>query len=540
MGHRRGDRSGSGQALTRAFTVPAGNQAFRRRSQLPRAGRGVIFFLALCITGCRPTPPALPSDISLVTIGVPESGASGSGFGIRQFVNLLSLDPFVYAGTDGRATPGLVERWTWETDTRVRLRLRPNVVFHDGTALNAALAATLLRAGVTSQENRALTPALEDIASIEPDGPLDLVLTLVRPSALLLEDLALFMAKDTNIGTGPYRVVPTDNPLELRLERFDQHHRGTPTVAAVVIRPFDTLRTAWSSLLRGEVDVVSNVPADAVEFIRNDDVQVISYSRRYQFVIAFNTGRPALRPAAVRRALNLAIDRGSLTSRVLQAGGTPSTGPVWPGFWAYDDAVQPYTFDPQQAIALLDSAGYRLPREGTGGRAPARLRFTCLLPENFSVYERLALEVQKNLLDIGVDMQIEPVSDQEFLARMATRDFDAIFNDMISGPTPERPYIFWRSARRFRGPYNVFGYENPEVERLFDVLRTSRNDAAVRSATRRLQEAMLNDPPAIFLAWNSRARAIRRDFIIPEGEGDPLNSLWKWTAAPPARVADAR
>jgi ABC-type oligopeptide transport system substrate-binding subunit len=139
--------------------------------------------------------------------------------------------------------------------------------------------------------------------------------------------------------------------------------------------------------------------------------------------------------------------------------------------------------------------------------------------------------VQRNLLNIGVDMQIQSVPAKEFGKRILARDFDAILNDMNSGPTPGRAYVFWRSRRTFQGPYNVFGYENGEAEKLFSVLNTSTNDAAVRSATVRLQQVLLNDPPALFLAWNARARAIRTEFTVPTGTGDPIGSLWKWTPA---------
>jgi ABC-type oligopeptide transport system substrate-binding subunit len=162
------------------------------------------------------------------------------------------------------------------------------------------------------------------------------------------------------------------------------------------------------------------------------------------------------------------------------------------------------------------------------------------VPENFTVYERIALEVQRELLNIGVEMDVRAVPGAEFGARIVKGDFDAILNDMISGPTPARAYLFWRSRRTYKSDYNVFGYENPEAERLFTVLNTTSNDAAVRSATGRLQQVMLNDPPALFLAWSARARAIRRDFVIPDGGGDPLFSLWRWTSGPAVQQAASR
>ena len=83
----------------------------------------------------------------------------------------------------------------------------------------------------------------------------------------------------------------------------------------------------------------------------------------------------------------------------------------------------------------------------------------------------------------------------------------------------------------------MFGYENVESENLFEVLRTSHDESAVRSATRRLQRVMLEDPPALFLAWSERSRAIRRDIVTPKTDAhDVMWTLWRWSRSP-IRVA---
>ena len=38
--------------------------------------------------------------------------------------------------------------------------------------------------------------------------------------------------------------------------------------------------------------MVTDVPPEAVEFIQNDDIQVISFPRGYQYLIAFNSRTP--------------------------------------------------------------------------------------------------------------------------------------------------------------------------------------------------------------------------------------------------------
>ena len=203
----------------------------------------------------------------------------------------------------------------------------------------------------------------------------------------------LFRSDGDNVGTGPFKLVQRDGSGVV-LQRFDRYYLGTPQIAQVNLRPYGTLRTAWTSLLRGDVDMVTDVPQDAVDFIQNGQIEVVSFVRRYQFMIAFNSRKPPFNSVAVRRALNVAVDRKRLIDRVLRGVGEPATGPLWPKHWAYDNSVQPFGFDPQGAQAQLESAGYTLQgQSGPEKLAPARLRFRCLLPANFTLLERIGLEI---------------------------------------------------------------------------------------------------------------------------------------------------
>ncbi len=499
---------------------------------------GVFLLCAVFAVSCtaKSSPPnARPNELR---IGNPESGTEPG----RHTAEALSIESLTQLGADGRPLPKLAESWWWGKDGReLNVNLRPGVQFHDGTPLSAAVAAKILGDAVARPSNQALFTSLTDVIAVRSRGDRQLVFELSQPSAFLPDDLELPLTHDSPlIGTGPYRVVKTDQP-EIVLERFPGYYLGTPEIARVIIRPFDTLRTAWTSLLRGDVDMVTDVPPDTVEFIQNDQVRVISYGRRYQYVVAFNSRKPPFNSALVRRALNTAVDRDALIQNVLQGHGLASTGPLWPSHWAYNSSIASYRFDPGLAVSLLNSAGVKADKRTDGPRA--RFKFTCLIPENFSVIERVALEVQKQLYNVGVDMQFEVVPAKEFGARIQQGRFDAILIDMVSGPTVGRSFIFWRSARHFQG-LNVFGYENVEAERLFDVLRTSTNEIAIQSAFTRFQEILLDDPPALFLAWNERSRAVRRDFEIVQDPvrdpADPVYTITRWRPGPEPRLALAQ
>ena len=437
-----------------------------------------------------------------------------------QLARAITLEGLTQLTTEGRAVPRLAESWTAEHQ-QLRLKLRKNVLLHDGRRLDAQGAAEALATAVANESNRASYPALQDVRGAIPQGNSELILELRGPSPRLPDDLTVLL----DIPAGPYRIVK-DTTLAKEFERFDHYYQGVPGIPRVTIKSFDTMRTGWASLLRGELDMVYDVPADTVQFIRNEDVEVVSVPRAYQYHVTFNSHRGPFKSALVRKALNMAVNRTSLIEKVLHGAGVPSAGPLYPEFWAYDSSLPMYPFDPATASTLLDAAGY--PISTAESRKPAaRFRFVCLLPENFTVWERVALEVQRDLFNVGVDMQFKVVPLTEFSQLIGSGRFEAALINMISGPTPSRPYIWWRSARQFKGR-NVFGYENEEAERQFEVLLRSTNEAAIRSASSKLQKISFDDPPAIFIAWDKRSRAISRRFDWPD-DVDPMFSLWKWT-----------
>jgi ABC-type transport system substrate-binding protein len=153
------------------------------------------------------------------------------------------------------------------------------------------------------------------------------------------------------------------------------------------------------------------------------------------------------------------------------------------------------------------------------------LRFTCLLIDNLALWERMALLVQKQLFDVGVDMQLESLPAEVFNKRVVQGDFDAVFLESIGGTSISKPFSFWYS----QSPVNYFHYHNGATDEALDAIRGAPDDQTYRIAVRRLQQSMIADPPAIFLAWGQTARAVSRRFQVPNTPGsDILASVGSW------------
>ena len=501
--------------------------SIRRRTGLS-SSCGILFFSILVIAGCTGRQDSGSKEQVVLRIGVPEADVSTPDVGLPQVARYFNVEGLTAKAQDGRSVPRLARSWSSTPDgLEWRFVLRDDVVFHDGTKLTAHVARDSLAASLPRPATRELYPGLADVVELKAASDTELVITLKRRSAFLIDDLEFPITRGegkSRVGTGPFKIA-SESANEIVMDRHGSYHQGTPQIDRLVLRPYATLRTAWASLMRQEIDVLWDVSHESAEFVGSRDVEMHSYLRNYVYLVAFNSGSSKLASPAVRRALNAAVDRARLIGATLRGHGLAAYGPLWPHHWAYDASLPGYTFDPSMASSILDAAGLKQSNREGGG---PRLSFECLLPQNYAVLERLGLEVQKQLYDIGVDMQLKAVSTEEFDGRIRKGEFEAVLFPMISAPTFARAYQFWRSTNGFRG-LNVFGYRSAAADRWFDALRYSANEAEFRAATSQLQRTLLEDPPALFLAWQERTRAISRRFDVRVENGrDPILSLWQW------------
>jgi peptide/nickel transport system substrate-binding protein len=178
-------------------------------------------------------------------------------------------------------------------------------------------------------------------------------------------------------------------------------------------------------------------------------------------------------------------------------------------------------FDPAGAGALLREAG------------SGSLAFTCLVPANFSILERVALVVQRQLGDIGVRMRLESLPPDAFNRRILSGHFDAVLISVAGGPSATVFHRLWHSPGD-TPRWNFWGYRNAAVDAALDAALEApagaAGEAEFRSAIARFEAAVRDDPPAVFLAWNQTVQAVSRRFVLPaDSEGrDAIYLVNQW------------
>jgi ABC-type transport system substrate-binding protein len=246
---------------------------------------------------------------------------------------------------------------------------------------------------------------------------------------------------------------------------------------------------------------------------------------------------PTLGRREVRQAINEAIDRPAIVRTAMYDRGQAADGPIWPYHWAYNAGTRVYTHNPEAARLRLDAAS--LPLRSAGGKEmPRRFGFKCLFLSEDALFERIALVVQKQLFDIGIDVEMVPVSMAEIRTRHASGDFEAILVQMASTRSLDWVYRFWRSpqpgAPGFRSGYTA-------ADGILDRLRAAQTEDETRIGVADLQRILYDDPPAAFLVRPETARVVDESFVVPveEKARDILGNLWQWrpATAPVRRAA---
>jgi ABC-type transport system substrate-binding protein len=456
------------------------------------------------VVGCASSEPARPrAEEVTLRIGVGDASSATAQAGLRQLAQILSSEGLARIGENGRPEPRLAEGWSVADDgLSMTIRLRPNARFHDGSPVTGE--------EVTSALNTSLPqfmgPAFEDIAHIVAKTEYDVEIGFRRASPFLTEalELPIHHPTDPSLGTGPFRIVVQTSPNELRAN--DHYYLGRPTLDRIAVTNYPSLRAAWADLLRDGTDMLYEVSGEALDSLTGAKaISVFTFTRPYQYVIAFNPRSSKLQSPDVRRALNKAIDREVIVRDAMNGHGTISKGPIWPQHWAAPDDLPGFDFDPAAAT-----------------KSVANLSFKCLVP---SGYERIALTVKRQLEAVGVNMELEEASPDRVYQALSASSFEAVFLDMVSGPSLFRAYQWWRSG----GSLNQGAFGSAPMDAVLDGIRHAASDDEYRAAVRSFQRAMLDDPPAIFLAWSERARAVNRRFDVAAEPGrDILTTLRLW------------
>ncbi len=290
----------------------------------------------------------------------------------------------------------LATEWQQVGPTQWRLKLRPNVKFHDGSPFSADdVVFSVNRAKEPTSLIRAYASALGDPKKID-ELTVEFALPQVNPIFLQHLSTVFIMSKawsekngaakpldfknredkhtalNAN-GTGPYQLVSRQPDVKTVYKRnANWWGKFDGNVVDVVYTPIKSDPTRTAALLSGEIDfLLDPAPQDLGRLKNNPTTKVIEGVENRALFIGMDQGRDELlyssvkgknpfKDLRVRRALYHAVDIETIKTKLMRGQAFP-TGSITPSpKGGYDDPEieRRLPYDVARAKALMAEAGY--------------------------------------------------------------------------------------------------------------------------------------------------------------------------------------
>ena len=442
-------------------------------------------------------------------------------------VNFQAYERLIRPGVDGQVTTSeligeLASSWTTSDDGLTwTFEIAPGHFFSDGSEVTPA--------AIKFSFDRMLTIAsgpssfFDSIDTIEVVEPASVRITLKAPyppfiaamatvpsaivSPAVMEhevdgDMGQAWLAENTLGSGPYMLTEWDRGQQIVLEE-NPHYSGTsPFFDQIVFKIIPETASRRLQLEKGEIDLAEDLPLDVLEGLQSDEgVRVIetpSFGVTYLYV---NNQRPPLDNPMVREALSYAIDTQSIVDNIYRGHGTRMRGPIPQGMWGYDpDAPQP-EHSVEKAMALLREAGVA---EGT------ELNF--LYSTNDPNYELIALTVQANLAEVGLDVTLTNLVNATMREKVDTGDFDLAPGNWFPDITdPFMFYNYWFDSAKHGLAGNRSFYTNAEVDELIRLGLNSNSQADRERYYGEAQDILNVEFPYVYIVQKNDLIAVRDD-----------------------------
>jgi peptide/nickel transport system substrate-binding protein len=301
------------------------------------------------------------------------------------------------------------------------------------------------------------------------------------------------------IGSGPFKLDCWSSDLQL-VRRSDGLKVRFNEVKDPNVRVL--------KLKRGEADLIQgDLPPELVKYLQKQpDITVQTVVGANYSYLGLNVQAEFLRDARVRRAIAHAIDTRAIIDKVMVSHSRQANAILPPEHYAGNPGLQPYSYQPELARQLLQSAGIKLPL--------TLVYKTSTDPQRV----RLATILQAQMQAAGIDLQIKSLDWGTFFADVQKGNFQLSGLTWVGIKTPEIYSKVFGSGSKPPQGFNRGGYRDP-------VLDTLLQKEDWLAATRRIHEQL----PYIPLWYEGQFAAYRSSIAsyqpMPDGNWDGLTAV---------------
>lgn len=456
----------------------------------------------------------------------------------QLFDRLADLGDSLNTIGDRGFVPRLAQRWDWSPDSlAITFHLDPRARWHDGVPVRsndvrytfgiyadtaAGIDATTQLAQIDSVTTPDSLSATFWFKHRYPEQFFDATFQmLICPEHLLgkikLADLRTSAFGHNPVGDGRFRFGSWSPGVAVTLVADTANYRGRALLDRVIVSISPTPAGAIAKLFSGDADFIELLHPDDMAAIRADPRLTMrpytdpSYGFLWFNLRTPNHGRPhpifGSRP--MRRALSMALDRGSMARNVFDTLAMVPHGPFANSSQVADTTVAALPYDTAATDRTLDSLGWHRGADGIRHKNGQPLAFAITVPTSSKPRTQMAVLVQDQLARVGVRVTLDPVELRTLVTRLQKGDFDATMWVWKPDPGMSDLRQTWTIPAERYGA-NWGSYENPAFDADVDSALATSDLARVHTDFHRAYTTINGDAPAVWLYLPIQVAGIAR------------------------------
>lgn len=325
------------------------------------------------------------------------------------------------------------------------------------------------------------------------------------------------------VGTGPYVVDKVTDASYTVVANENFRDEGVPAIKKVQYIGIDANQSAQDLLTAGELDWTGMFVPNPDSVTSNGVISMLNTPQ--DPTVLYTCANAELgctgpqTDVAVRQALNVAIDRGTIKEKAFVG----LTGDISPTFallprdqkWVADPAneVSPQSADAAAAGEILEAAGYTKGGDGFYGKDGTPIELSLTSVDGWTDYNDAAKLISEQAAAAGIKVNASTVQWQEFSDARQTGQYQLIMGGVIgtSVADPFQIYKDWFAGESTSqvgeevpaGRWNFSRYDNPIVNEAVAAAAATDDEAAKQEAYATLQTEIVRDLPYIPLVINA-------------------------------------